>query len=285
MGALRGTHELSTLMMDSGPRAAKLLREDGVDAVVISPSCPACSRTVLILGGILEAQGLATVALASNLEIAKRAKAPRALYCDFPLGRPFGRPKDPAYQHRVLKAAFDLFERPAGPVLEIFPDVIKDEADHPIACPLPPRFDPALPPSVDEARGLRSAWDRARARNGGTDVGLRVGPDRIPEAISAFIQIAKGIPWKELFASEEAMLETAKDIRNYYEEAAAALVDHVPAARAAEAWFYRRTHTGRVFLDTFRQLRESGQEKEMSMVALNYIVPASQEGADSEAGA
>ena len=276
MGALRTGNELSTVILDSGPRAAKQLRDDGVDVVILTPICPACARTVLVLGHILESHGLSTVALASNLEIAKHANAPRALYCDFPLGRPMGPPEDPEYQHRVLKAAFDLFDRPKGPVLEIFPDALKDEADSPIVCTLPPRYDPNVPAAIDEARGLRPAWDRAHAKYGGTNVGRRITPDKVPNAIAPFIKVAEGIPWKEAFSCEDEMIETAADIRHYYEEAATALVDHVPAARAAEAWFYHKTDTGRLLLEVFRVLRETGQEKELALIALNYIVPHAQ---------
>lgn len=282
MGALRGHNQLSAMILDSGPRAAKLLRDDGVDVVVITPFCPACGRTTQILGHVLEVHGLSTVVLASNLEIAQRAKAPRALFCDFPIGRPLGVPKDPAFQHRVLGAALDQLNRPEGPVLEIFPEVIKDEADTPAACVLPPRYDPSIPPSVDEAQGLRPAWDRARKQNGATQIGRRIGVDQIPDAVRSLVEIAEGRPWKEFFSTEDELLQTVMDIRVYYEEAATALADHVPAARAAEAWLYQKTETGGQLKKLVRQLRESGQEKEMSLMSVAYIVPQSQ--ADIEYG-
>jgi hypothetical protein len=72
------------------------------------------------------------------------------------------------------------------------------------------------------------------------------------------------------------MVQSAADVKHYYEEAATALIDHVPAARAGEAWFYPKTKTGALLKDVCRKLRESGQERELSMVALQYIVPASQ---------
>ncbi|MGB1538895.1 MAG: selenoprotein B, partial [Pseudomonadales bacterium] len=43
---------------------------------------------------------------------------PRALWVSFPLGRPLGKPGDPAFQHRVISAALDLLNRNDGPVLE-----------------------------------------------------------------------------------------------------------------------------------------------------------------------
>ncbi len=276
MGALRTPNELSTLILDSGIRAARELLDDGVDVVLLTPVCPACSRTVLILGQVFEAQGLSTVVLASNLELARRARAPRALFCDFPLGRPVGPPNEPDLQLKVLRAALDLLNRTEGPVLEIFPDVIKDEASSPVSCALPPRYDPDIPPPVDEASGLLSAWERAYKRNGGTHVGRIINAEDVPRAIQSFVSVAEGRPWKEVFTSEDAMLQTAADIRVYYEEVATSLAGHVPAAKAAEAWFYQLTETGKLFRQVTAQLRASGQEADMSLMALAYIVPESQ---------
>lgn len=278
MGALRGANELSTVIMDSGPRAAKLLRDDGVDVVLITPICPACARTVLVLGHVLESQGLSTVVLASNLEIAKNARTPRALYCDFPLGWPVGPPKDPEFQHRVLATALGMLEAAEGPILEVFPDVIKSDAETPMACTLPPRFDPDVPPPVDEARGLKPAWERARAQNGATNVGRLLGPEEVPDAIASFQKIAEGAHWRDAFETEKKMVESAADIKHYYEEAATALIDYVPSARAGEAWFYRTTKTGALLKEVCKQLQDSGQEKELSLMALQYLVPLSQSG-------
>ena len=88
-----------------------------------------------VLANVLEASGLSTVALASVRGQAERMKAPRALYCEFPLGRPLGAPDDPALQHRVLAAAFGLLATPADevPVLATFPEVLEDASDEPLA--------------------------------------------------------------------------------------------------------------------------------------------------------
>ena len=59
-----------------------------------------CTRAVSTLAHVFEAAGLASVVLASNREQARRIAPPRALFCDFPLGRPLGAPRDPALQRR-----------------------------------------------------------------------------------------------------------------------------------------------------------------------------------------
>jgi hypothetical protein len=230
-----------------------------------------CTRAVSTLAHVLEQAGLATVALVSNREQALRAHPPRALYADFPLGRPLGRPRDPAFQRRVLAAAFALLEAPATPVLVDFPESIHDRVDEPLSCPLPPRHDPRLPPAVDEALGLRPAWERARARMGGTQVGRVVGPDAIPDALAALVRIAEGVPWTEagLPGDLPALL---MDVRCYYEEAALALSDHVPEARAAESWLYRQTETGALL----RTLHAVLARSDPPFPGMYYVLPLSQ---------
>ena len=66
-------------------------------------------------------------------------------------------------------AAFALLARDDVPVLVDYPEAIGDEADSPLSCTLPPRHDPTLSPSVDEALALLPAYERARARGGAHD--------------------------------------------------------------------------------------------------------------------
>lgn len=130
-------------------------------------------------------------------DIAERMRPPRVLYAEFPLGLPLGKPRDAAYQHRVLEAAFALLEQPAGPVLVDFPETIQSRGGEPLACSLPPRYDLNLHPAVDEAQALRSAYDRAVAKNGRTSVGRAISADEIPAALEKFVQITDGQSWDE----------------------------------------------------------------------------------------
>lgn len=276
MGALRGDNLMSSLILDFGPAAAKILVDDGVDVAVLTPLCPGCPRTLVVLAHVLEAQGLSTIVLASNLRLTQRGQAPRALYCDFPIGRPLGRPGEPVFQRRVLDAAFALLNAEHGPVLEVFPESIVDEADSALACSLPPRFDPSVPAEIDEAKGLRHAWERARAENGRSQLGRILSVDQIGEGIAGFIRVRDGESWASVFASEDAMMRTGMDIRIYYEEAAQGLSGHVPAARSAEAWFYQKTNVGALLKAVVLQLRKTGAEAELDFMALYYLVPLSQ---------
>ena len=209
------------------------------------------------LAHVFESAGLATVSLISVRDVAERMRPPRGLYAEFPLGRPLGKPLDPAYQRSVLDSAFALLDAPSGPVLEDFPDVITSQVENAIACALPPRFDPDLPPAVEEARALRDAYDRAVATNGRTSVGRVVDADGIPDALAAFARIADGTEWSEA-GLPGIGIDAVHDIRAYYEELSTELAGGVPDAWAAEHWFYEETEAGKVIQAARRSMRDQG---------------------------
>ena len=200
------------------------------------------------LAHVFEAAGIATVTLIATRSVAERMRPPRALYGEFPLGRPLGKPGDAAFQHDVLQRAFAMLGEEEGPVLIDHPEAI--EADEtPLTCSLPPRFDPDLPAAVDEANGLRKAYDRTLERRGVTSVGRVVDADGVAEALAVFDAIANGADWKTAGIPGGNTIAICHDIRTYYEEAALELVDGpAPGGRAAEAWYFDETEAGRTIL-------------------------------------
>ena len=226
------------------------------------------------LAHVLERAGLATVGISLVRGQAEDGRAPRMLHCQLPLGLPLGRPSDPAFQHRVLDAAFALLPRTDVPVLVDFPEVIDDESDQPLACALPPRHDPSLHPAVDEALGLRAAYERTRARTGRTGVARAGGAEDVPAHLDALARIASRAPPEGVGLGLALLAPAALDIRTYYEEAALALVDHVPAARQAESWVFRSTEAGRVLIAARDALRDAEYPRGIWFA----IVPAGQPG-------
>ena len=220
------------------------------------------------LAHVFEAAGLATVALGSIRKQIESGAPPRGLWCDFPLGRPLGRPGDPEFQHRVLAAAFALLDSPE-PVLAVFDEAVPDDGDEMLACPLPPRHDPDAHPAIDEARGLRAAYDRGVEMSDGRFGADRVvAADDIPAAIESFIRVAEGTPWKEAGIPGLPM-RVSQDIRRYYETAALAMVDHAPAAWASTRWFYDQTETGKVMTAA----RQAMQQQDAPQPMWFYLTP------------
>jgi hypothetical protein len=222
-----------------------------------------------VLAHVIEAAGIPTVALASMLPVAEKMRAPRVLHGEFPLGRPLGRPGDPEFQHDVLARAFALLDRPSGPVLESHPVVIEEATDA-VACALPAAYDPDASPAVEEARGIRKAYDRTAARRGVSSVGKAIGPDDVPAALEALERVAAGVPFKEAAIPGKNTVAVSHDIRTYYEEAALALADGPPAGgRAYEEWFFSATEAGKVVLAA----RAAMQEQQAPFPFWFYMAP------------
>lgn len=230
------------------------------------------------LARILEERGIATVTLSLVRAQAEAVVPPRCLHVNFALGRPLGKPRDPEFQLRVLRAAFALLERSSGPVLEEFPGTIEMAGNDEMgSCVLPPRMDQSLPVEIDEVFGLRTAYERQLASTGFTLVGRMIDADQIAGAVTAFIAIADGTPWEQAPFPVRATrghhpLGIAFDIRAYYEEAALAMVDHVPAARGPEDWFYGHTATGSLL----KRAQDAMREADVPEGMWNGLVPRRQ---------
>jgi len=214
---------------------------------------------VSVLAHVFEAAGIATVTLSSIRAMAEKVAPPRALHCEFPLGRPLGKPNDPEFQHDVLARAFAMLGEPAGPILIDHPETIEDAESEVLSCALPPRFDPDLPPAVDEARGIRKAYDRVHAHRGATSVGRSVDADGVPDALGVLHRISEGAPWKDAGIPGGNTIAVCHDIRTYYEEAALELADTPdPGGRQIESWFFEQTEAGKTVLAARQAIADQG---------------------------
>ena len=191
------------------------------------------------------------------IEVVERMSPPRALYCEFPLGRPLGKPSDAVFQREVIERGLD-------------PEVVESD-ETPLVCSIPPRYDPDVPPSVDEAQSLRAAYDRALAARGTTSVGRAIDADSVPAALEVLHQWATGASWEDVALPGKNTVGVSHDIRTYYEEAAMELVTgSTPGGRAAEAWFFEETEAGR----TVMAARTALKDQEAPFPFWFYMAPA-----------
>ena len=203
------------------------------------------------------------------LEVVERMSPPRALYCEFPLGRPLGKPSDAVFQREVIERGLELLQA-SEPVLATYPEVVESD-ETPLVCSIPPRYDPDVPPSVDEAQGLRAAYDRALAARGTTSVGRAIDADSVPAALEVLHQWATGASWEDVALPGKNTVAVSHDIRTYYEEAAMELVaGSTPGGRAAEAWFFEETEAGR----TVMAARTALKDQEAPFPFWFYMAPA-----------
>lgn len=224
-----------------------------------------------VLANVLEAAGLATVGISLVRAQAENGRAPRMLHCEFPLGRPLGRPGDPEFQHDVLGRAFSLLDRTDVPVLDDHPEVIDDQTEEPAACPIPPRHDPDVPEAIDEVRGLRNAYRRQLDQSGRTLVGRIGSADDVETLVATFLRLADGESLTVVGWDQPTFLGATQDVRAYYEEAALQLAD-VTDARRIESWFYGQSATGKLLKQVQVQLKSAGEDRD----TWYYVVPTTQ---------
>jgi hypothetical protein len=217
-----------------------------------------CTRAVGALSHYLESEGIATTGISLIRLHSERIRPPRALWVPFELGRPLGVPDDAAFQRKVLDAAFGLLARPAGPVLEDFPeDAPKTDAPADVAvCPL------NLPPPPVDAQaggGYRAAleaevaslapwYDLSLRNRGRTTFGLSgLKPGELPAFITGFLD--GGTPENPDPARPLAnnLKLAADDLRSFYQEAVTAQPGS-PGGRPVEDWMWNETVLGTVLL-------------------------------------
>jgi hypothetical protein len=241
------------------------------------------------LGHHLETAGVSTTAISLIREHTAAIRPPRALWVPFPLGRPFGAPGEPAFQRRVLTAALDLLSRPAGPVLEDFPDDAPggSDEDGPWACPLPL---PPLPAPADERDALRrdlaaevrrlQPWhEEARRRFGRTAIGVSgLAPERMEElallvADAAFDAIGVA-PESSKVPMPLLLRFAADDLRAFYMEAAAAQPARVsPGPDDLNRWLYHQTVLGDALYRARDVLTAHEDDRALATVG-RFMIPA-----------
>ena len=100
------------LALETAPRIVEDFRGMGVDLVLVLPFCPQCHVAAGVLARAIEARGLPTTSIATLRRNALALKPPRALFLDFPLGCPCGRPGEPEQQREILRDALQAAASP-----------------------------------------------------------------------------------------------------------------------------------------------------------------------------
>ncbi|MEQ8763735.1 MAG: glycine/sarcosine/betaine reductase selenoprotein B family protein [Planctomycetota bacterium] len=86
------------------------LREDGVNALLLLPTCSLCVQTICVLARAFEERGFATVTISLLPELSRLVGAPRSLEVSFPFGAPCGNPGNRDLQRAIVKEMLTLFE-------------------------------------------------------------------------------------------------------------------------------------------------------------------------------
>ncbi len=235
-----------------------------------------------VLAHYFESEGLATVLVGFVREHIETIGPPRALWVDFPMGRPLGKPDDPAYQKKVIRAAFELFDRPSGPVLEDFPEVIPVKNGR-LGYALPPGRVLAADDLGDvgellaeveaEIAALRSAWEAAVAARGRTTVGASGFslPDLAPH-IAAFVRGDKPKGPIAGLSPVPALKLVVDDLVAYYTEARTHR-DSIDDIELTGQWFWDKTKAGQLILSLEAAALGSEDRVLRQVVEMSLVTP------------
>ena len=203
---------------------------------------------------------------------------PRALWVPFILGRPFGVPRDSAFQRRVLLAALHLLEAPAGPVLADYPEDAPRPADEEmqgVACPV--SFERAVDAGdlgAELAREIEelAPWhDLAAKRRARTTTGVSgVAMEEAAHIIASYLNSSQAPKLNGMSAGETLKI-VCDDLRAYYYEAAAAQPGN-PDAHAILHWFWHDTVAGRAFL-ALQKICAASNDKSLQIFGGTSLVP------------
>ncbi|MEQ8661521.1 MAG: hypothetical protein RLW62_11930 [Gammaproteobacteria bacterium] len=237
------------------------------------------------MGGLahyLESAGLATTQISLVRLHSEIIRPPRALWVPFELGRPFGPPRDAAFQTRVVRAALELLERSAGPLLEDFPDESPappaDEAAW--SCPVnftpPPQNlsgDAALAAALaDEFARLVPWYERSVEALGRTTVGAcPIAIEAVCDYFRELLTAADAPPPIAALQPADAIRLAAEDLKAFYFEAAAAQPGAASSARLT-AWFWHETHAGGV-LRTLKERFAASADPDLVLLGQLLLVP------------
>lgn len=209
-------------------------------------------------------------------------KPPRALWLDFPMGRPLGKPNDPGFQKKVIRAAFELFDAPSGPVLRDFPDVIPVK-DGRMGYALPPELvltaddvgdvDALLAEVQAEVEGLRPAYEAAVAARGRTTVGAsELEIAGLAPHIAAFVKGDKPMSPRKGLSPIPALKLVVEDLHAYYSEARTHR-DGIDDFELLGQWFWEESKAGLMLLWLEAVSLESEDRVLRQIVDMSLIIP------------
>jgi hypothetical protein len=217
-----------------------------------------------VLSRALERAGLVTVGLTMVREHTEKVKPPRALWVAYPYGRPFGAPDDPLLQHRIIRAALDLYDAPAGPVLADFPeDADAGDLTVPQASNAPAAADAPVDVAF-EVTTLRPYYEQWLAQHEGrTAVGLSgIHQRRFRGAIRFLEAYARGEDASlqekpDGVRSEQFVRWLVDDLKAFYFEARMAQQPHA-TYRELYGWFWSETALAAHLRSVRDRLKSSG---------------------------
>jgi hypothetical protein len=249
------------------------------------------------VGGLahyLEREGLATTQISLIKKHTETITPPRALSVSFELGRPFGEPNDPAFQHRVLTAALELLNEKEGPIISDYTEETTDtESAGPWACPVDlsgatadlSEADQLIKAFKSEMNQLRNWYDIAVAKRARTTVGVSgVDVDHLADFIGAFLTDKQPKNPDPDYPLAHSLNLATDDLKAFYTESVTAQPGSAGTSSQLLNWFYGQTAAGRL-LYAIKDKGIQSDDKYLKIVAGALIIPMATPQAPGSDGA
>lgn len=291
VGAIADTHY--SFMGGADPRdmeahareLAGKLHADGVDAALLIPTCPHCTRAVSVLAHFLEEEGIATTVIGLLRELIERAKPPRALWVPFEMGRPLGAPNAKETQIAVLKAALELLERNDGPgLIEDFPEQSEhqEKVKPSWASPIQTSRTEVSPDNLtDFGQAFSAELDAISAqrfaslsRLGRSSFGLsELSIETIGDLLVSYLTDDRMENPTPIHSPLLTMRFAMDDLKTFYFEAAVS-TGPSPESKPLEDWFWTKTVAGQLLIE-LRDRGLQGADPKFKLVSTNFTMPHS----------
>ena len=210
-----------------------------------------------MLAHFFESFGFSTVLVGFVKEHIQAIKPPRALWLDFPMGRPLGIPNNPEYQKKIIRTAFEIFNETSGPILKDFPDVIPVKNGRMgYALPVELVIDQNEIGDIDtlvkevkvEMENLKLDYDKAVNFRGRTTVGAsEVLMNDYVNFISSFVKGEIPQSTRKGIGPVPLLKLVVEDLQAYYTETIT-FRDKIDDFEKIGAWFWEETKAGRLIL-------------------------------------
>ena len=234
------------------------------------------------LAQIFESQGFSTVLVGFVKEHMEIIKPPRALWLNFPMGRPMGKPNDLEFQKKVIRVAFELLQKSPGPVLEDFPEIIPvKEGRMSYALPVDLVYKVNQLGDIDklaervqrELSNLLPDYFKALQNVGRTTVGA--SELEISDFVPFISEFAKGnkpkSPRKGLPAIPLLKL-VVEDLNAVYTETRI-YKDKIDDFEILGKWFWEDTHAGKLLLAVEAVSLESDDQVLRQIASMSLLTP------------
>ena len=103
IGFMGGGGNQEKFSHETGPAIAKILKEEEVDAVVLTAGWGTCHRSAVLVQRAIEESGIPTICIAALPPVVRQTGTPRAVAPLVPMGANAGEPNNKEMQRNILK--------------------------------------------------------------------------------------------------------------------------------------------------------------------------------------